>query len=305
MRKKNKILFCLFSFLFALSAFSSLVWAQEKIIAVVNNEIITQRDLESFINFMQVQLSKQYSPQELDKKIAVMRADLLDRLIEDKLILQEAKKNNLQVDEARIRSKIDDLKKRYNSEIEFEDSLRKQGLVEADIQQKIRDQILMYNIVETKIRDKIVIKPAEITEFYNKNISDFSLSEEREFQLLSGLQQDKVQKAVLDLRQGKDLPEAARENGLVLNTLKARPGGELKKDVEDVLFNLKVGEVSEPVKIKDSYYVFKLNAIKPPRKQTLGEAQSAIHGILYENKMQEAEIKWVDELRKKAYIKKL
>ncbi len=303
MDKINSLL-KIFIVLFILAGCFSWARAEEKIVAVVNNEIITQRDLESFLNFMRVQLSQQYTSKELDEKIAVMKSDLLDRLIEDRLILQEAKKSNLQVDAVRIKSKIDELKKRYNSETEFENSLKSQGLVEADLEARIRDQILMFNIVETKIRDKIVIKPSEITEYYNKNIADFGLTEEREFQSLTGLDPAKAQKITEDLRQGKDLNDIVKESGFTLNVFSARKGGELKKDVEDVLFNLKIKEASDPVKIKDNYYVFQLSKIIPAHQQALSEVQHSIQEMLYEKKMQEAMVKLVDQLKKKAYLKK-
>ncbi len=287
------------------SGFFSFAWAEEKIVAIVNNEVITQRDLEAFLNFMRVQLSKEYSAKELDEKIAVMKSDLLDRLIEDRLILQEARKNNLKADEARIKSKIDELKKRYDSETDFENSLKNQGLVEADLEARVRDQILMFNIVETKIRDKIAIKPAEVTGYYNKNTAEFSLAEEREFQSLAGSEEAKARKIIEDLRQGRAIEEVVKESAFTLNVFSARKDGELKKDVEDVLFSLKSGEVSEPVKIKDSYYLFQLLKIKPARQQVLSEVQEAINANLYEKKMQEAMAKWVDELKKKAYIKRL
>jgi parvulin-like peptidyl-prolyl isomerase len=290
---------------FLINGFIPFARAEEKIVAIVNNEIITQRDLEAFLNFMRIQLSKEYSAKELDDKIAVMKSDLLDRLIEDKLILQEAKKNKLQADEGRIKAKIDELKKRYDSETDFENSLKNQGLVQADLEARVSDQILMYNIVETKIRDKITIKPAEITEYYNKNTAEFNLTEEREFQSLAGSDEAKARKIIDDLRQGKAVDEVVKESAFTLNVFNARKNGELKKDVEDVLFSLKSGEVSEPVKIKDSYYVFQLLKIKPTRQQALSEVQEAIHANLYEKKMQEAMAKWIDELKKKAYIKKI
>jgi parvulin-like peptidyl-prolyl isomerase len=287
------------------SGFISVARAEEKIVAIVNNEIITQRDLEAFLNFMRIQLSKEYSAKELDEKIAVMKSDLLDRLIEDRLILQEAKKNNLRADESRIKAKIDELKKRYDSETDFENSLINQGLVEADLEARVRDQILMYNIVEIKIRDKIAIKPAEITEYYNKNTAEFILAEEREFQSLAGSDEAKAKKIVEDIRLGKNIEEVVKESSFTLNVFSARKDGELKKDVEDVLFSLKAAEVSEPIKIKDSYYVFQLLKIKPARQQVLSEVQEAIHANVYERKMQEAMTKWTDELKKKAYLKRL
>ena len=229
MRKSCLYLACFLAICSAGIGISRAYCAEEKIVAVVNDEIITQRDLESFLNFMKVQLSKQYSAQEIDDKIAAMRSDLLDRLIEDKLILQEANKQKLTADESRIKFKINELKKRYSSESEFEQSLQSQGLVEADLQARVRDQILMYNIVEVKIRDKIMIKPAEITDFYNKNIADFRLSEEREFQLLAGTAESSAQKICQELREGKDLEQVVKESAFTLNVFSARKGGELEK----------------------------------------------------------------------------
>jgi peptidyl-prolyl cis-trans isomerase SurA len=291
--------------LLALGGCFSLARAEEKIIAIVNNEIITKRDLESFLNFMRVQLSSQYSSKELDEKIAVMKSDLLDRLIEDRLILQEARKSSLRADESRIKAKLDELKKRYSSETEFEDSLKSQGLVEADLEARIRDQILMYNIVEDKIRSKIVVKPSEITDYYNQHPADFKLTEEREIQSLTGADPAKAQQITDSLRMGKDFNDVAKGSGFTVSTFSSRKGGELKKNLEEMLFALKAGEVSDPVKIKDNYYVFKLKKITPPRVQPLSDVQENIHGVLYEKKMQEAMVKWIDELKKKAYIKKL
>jgi peptidyl-prolyl cis-trans isomerase SurA len=292
-------------FLFALAGVLSIARAEEKIIAIVNKEVITQRDLESFLNFMKIQLSKEYSSTEIDGKIAAMKADLLDRLIEDRLILQEAKRNDLKVDEARVKGRVDELKKRYDSQGEFENTLKSQGLVEADLEDKVREQILMYNIVELKVRSKVVIKPVDITEYYNSHPAEFALPESREFRSLEGYHEDKAKMVAGDLRDGRDPDEVAKVSGFTLNTFTSFKGKELKKELEDVLFNLKAGEVSEPVQQKDVYYVFQLLRIIPPHQQPLSEIQDAIHEKLYENKMQETMAKWVDEIKKKAYIQKL
>ena len=79
--------------------------------------------------------------------------------------------------------------------------------------------------------------------------------------------------------------------------------GQFKKDVEDALLKLKVNEVSEPLDIENRYYIFRLNNIIPPRKLSLSEAQENIHSYLFNKKMQEGLLKWLDELRKQSYIK--
>jgi len=285
-----------------LSAVSCEIFAEDKIIAIVNNEIITQKDLDDSINFMRVQFSQKYKGEQLEDKIQSMKSDLMQRLIEERLILQEAKKKNIKIDDSRIKAKINELKKRYNSEREFQDALSEQGMVEADLETKIREQALMFSLIDSEVRSKLVVKPVEITDFYNKNNAEFMLPEQREFQSLVVDNESKAKDIFISLQVGKDINNLAKEYALTANNFSAFKG-ELKKDLEDVLFNLKIGQITEPIKIKESFYVFKLNKINQSRQQTLAEAQDNIYNLLYENKLQEALAKWIDGLKKSAYIK--
>lgn len=278
------------------------LYAQDKIIAVVNNEIITRKDLDDSINFMRMQLSQKYKGAQLEDKIQSMKADLMQRLIEERLILQEAKKKNINIDDSRIKAKINELKKRYNSEREFQDALSEQGMVEADLETKIREQALMFSLIDSDVRSKLVVKPAEITDFYNKNTAEFILPEQREFQSLVVDNESKAKDIFMSLQVGKDINNLAKEYSLNVNSFSAFKG-ELKKDLDDVLFNLKNGDITAPIKIKESFYVFKLNKIKQSRPQTLAEAQDNIYNLLYESKLQEALSKWIYGLKKSAYIK--
>jgi parvulin-like peptidyl-prolyl isomerase len=278
------------------------LYAQDKIIAVVNKEIITQKDLDNFLNFMRIQLSQQYKEEKLEEKIQAIRTDSLQRLIEDRLILQEAKKNKIKTDDSRIKGQINQIKGKYNSEREFQNALKEQGLVEADLVSRIKEQLLMFNIIEIKVRDKIVVSPAEITDYYNKNSVKFITREQRDFQSLLIESQETAGNIYNDLKAGKDINELAQANSLKVNALSVFRG-ELKKELEDVLFKLDTSEITQPIKIKDKFYLFKLIKTIPPKQNTMAEVQDTIYNSIYENKMQEAMVKWVDGLKKSAYIK--
>jgi parvulin-like peptidyl-prolyl isomerase len=277
--------------------------AQDKVVAVVNDEIITQKDLDGFIAFMRVQLAREYSAMQLEQKIESIRPDLLQRLIEDRLILQEARKNNITIDKNRIKAKISELKKAHNSEKEFQDFLVQQGMTEADLEQKMKDQMMTYEIVENKIKSKIVIKPSEITDYYEKNAGQFAVAEQREFLSFVMESQDIAGKVSADLKAGKVLPAIEVEYTVKANTFTAKKGGELKKEIEDVVFAMNVNDVSEPVMIDNAYYVFQLMKIIPESRMPLLEAQGAINSSLFDKKMQEDMVDWIGELSKKAYIK--
>lgn len=279
------------------------IFAQDKIIAIVNTDVITQKDLNDFINFMRMQLSRDNKQQDVEKKIDGMKLDLLTRLIEDRLILQEAKKEGIKVDEARVKARLDEIRQHYATDADFQKDLVRQGLVQSDLESKIREQLLMYYIVELKIRDKVIVRPDEVTQLYNSNTKDFISPEERELEVIALEREDLAKAFSFDYRTGKKLEELATRYPVIVNKMIISREEGLRKEIADRVFSLNIGEISDALKIEDKYYVFKLENIIPARQKTLAESQDQIHSFLFQRKMQERLAKWIDELKSKSYIK--
>ncbi len=288
---------------YELQVMSYELFAQDKIVAIVNNDVITQKDFNDFLSFMRVQLSAEYKGRRLEEKIESMKTDLMDRLIEDRLILQEAKKGNLAIDKNRIKAKVDEIKKRYGSDSEFQDALSKQGMVQADIEARITEQLLMHAIVERKIRGTIAINPTEVTDFYEKNNQEFKVPEQREFESVNTSDRGLAYEVYKAMKDSPDLTGVSEKYPVTANRLTVKQGGELRKDIEEIVFKMDVGQVKEPVKIQNGYYIFRLYNIIPPRQETLSGVQDKIYTFLFDRKMQEKMVKWLDELKKNAYIK--
>ncbi len=297
----RKIIFCILGIIFFLNVN---VFAEEQIVAIVNNEIVTQKDLDGFLNYMRVKLSQQYSGEKLEEKIKEMKTDLLQRLIEDKLILQQARKENIKVDSNRIKGRINEIKKSYATDKDFQEALIDQGLSEADLSKRIEEQILNYAIIEQKVKDKIQVNPTEITEYYNANINDFGSTEQREFNSLTFTNEDDAYKVYKRLRYDeKTIEGLLKEFDFKVNKVTAKKGGELRKEFEDIVFSLQAKEMSKPIQLDDNYYIFQLLEIIPEQHLSLTEAQDTVYNLVMEKKMQEGVVKWLDELKKKAYIK--
>jgi peptidyl-prolyl cis-trans isomerase SurA len=285
-----------------MGSFAPRCLARDKIIAVVNNEAITEKDLDDFVNFMRVEMSRQNSSEQVEAKINEIHKDLLDRLIEDRLILQEAKKSDIKIDQSRVTARVDELRRRYNSDRDFQAELAKQGMVAADIETKIREQMLMFYIVDQKVRSKILVAPEEVTSFYQNNKEKFIMPEQREIESLSTDKEDVIKDLYDKLQKGKNMQELAKESSLTVNTFTARKG-ELRPEIEAIVFKLQPGQVYAPAKIKETYYIFKVNSILPPRQQLLSEVTSEINKFLFDRKMQERLSAWLDDIKKRSYIK--
>ncbi len=281
----------------------SRLYAEDKVVAVVNNEVITQKDLSDFLHYIRLQYARQFQGKALEEKMNSMKLDLLQRLIEDRLILQQAKADKIEIDSSKVKAKIDELRKRYATESEFEQDLAKQGLVRADLEGKIREQMLMYNLIERKVRAKLTVRPDEITSFYAANKAQFIKPEERHLRMIILPDEGAAKTVSYQLRLGSKLEELATRHTFTTDKLTVSAGQDLRPEIQDTVFKLGIGEVSNPVKIDAQYFIFKLDNINASQQMSLVQAQDKIQAYLYDKKMQEALVKWLDELQKQSYIK--
>ncbi len=292
------------SFLASCSIFNApYSYCLDKIVAIVNDDVITQKDLNDFLNFMRLQMSSEYRGRELESKIQEAKVDLLNRLIEDRIILQEAVLQKGSVEESRVKARIDEIRARYPSDVLFQRALTQQGLSQADIENKIREQMLTYGLIDAKIRSKIIVTPKEVTDFYEKNYSQFVTGEERRLELIALDDPLKAEEIYQKLKSGGDFSSTAKEYSLSYNTISVKKDGQLNKEIEGAVFSLRQGEVSRPIKLQETYYIMRINEVLPSRQETLLDCKERIFNYIFETKMQESLAKWLDELKSKSYIK--
>lgn len=278
------------------------VFAQDRIIAIVNKDIITQTEVTNFARFLRMQLAAKYKGKELEDKFEEMLPDVLNRLVEDKLILQEAKKAGIKADENRLKGRIQQMKERYVSEKDFMDDIVKNGLTLGDVEAKIKDQLMMFQIVEEKIKDKIVIKPQEVTNFYEEHRLEFSSSAQRRVISLTADDFSKASQALAEIKNGRDFQETANDLGLEVQDLGRIEAGQLNKELDQAISVLQVDEVSDIVRFEGKFYIFKLLELIPAKERPFEEVKPEIYNYLVEQQMQERVTVWLDELKLKSYI---
>jgi parvulin-like peptidyl-prolyl isomerase len=269
--------------------------AQDKIAAIVNSQIITSKELNDYAGFMRME-RRPGAPAKDDRQ-------LLDKLIEDRLILQEAKKKEIKVDESRVKSRLEEIKKRYPNEDAFQQSLREQGLAQQDVEDKLREQMLMFEVIDKQVRGKISITPQEITAFFEEDKKLFEISEERGVEYIVAPEEAKAGLSYSALKAGKSFKQAAEEQGISNGVLQIARNGKFRKAIEDVVFNLKSGEISYPLKTENEFYIFKVVKVIPPRQQQLTDVSDEIRDLLFSRKFEEELTSWVEKLKSRAYIK--
>ena len=278
------------------------VSAVDRIIAVVNQDTITQSEADVYLSIISLQLSQQYKGRELDERMKEEKEQLISKMVEDKIILQEAKRKGYQARLERVKERIAQMKSAFASETDFENSLKQKGLTVKDMEDKVADQMIMREVVEREVRDKIVVSPDEVTKFYEKNKSElFNLTETRTVETLYIENEAMLANLSEAVKNGMDFQEAAKlhKSAYARDTISKE---QIRPELQEGFSGLKALEISDPVKAGNGYYIFKIIEILPPKVQSLSEVHDRIYSYLSEEKFAVAMLEWIEGLKEKAYI---
>ncbi|MDP3143333.1 MAG: SurA N-terminal domain-containing protein [Candidatus Omnitrophota bacterium] len=281
----------------------------EGIVAVVNDEVITQKDINEFTSMMYLQYSGEYKDRkELEKEVQKWKKDAVERLIEDRLLVQEAKNKKIVIEPQLVDRRIEEMKTQFATSEDFEKTILSEGLNLNDLKRKINEQLLMRQIVEQEVKEKIFVSPTEITAFYEGHKNEIMEFEKADADSIfipfgdsEGNAQKKADEALSEIKKGISFSEVARKYSYS-PSIGMIGRGQLKKEIEDVIFKLKKGEYSSIVKTEQGFYIFKLKDILPPKQLSMNEAQGQIQRIVFAEKFERKFSEWLDSLKSNAYV---
>lgn len=309
MLKKFFLVIFFLSALFGPQFSSDLSAADDAIIAVVNDETITLKDLQEYLNAIYLQLvSDGKNEEEVEKSMTDYEINGIDQLIEDKLLVEEANKKQMQLRPQLIEERLTHIKSHYPSEKEFLDALTADGLTVGDLKNRITDQLKKKYVIEMEVRSKIQVKPQEVTEYYEKHFTQFQSPEKVDLDSIFVAYQDnrdeaaaKANRALDLLKQGRNFLEVAKEFSDA-PSIGLMEKGQLLPELEETIFKLKEAEISPLVETDNGIYIFWVNKKIPAKVSTLENAKDEISDILFQKKFQEQLANWLKELRKDAYV---
>jgi peptidyl-prolyl cis-trans isomerase SurA len=302
-----------------LAAFTALSTAEvvDKIVVVVNNEIITQREIDVMLGPVYNQYRNMYKGEELIKMLEDARESILKQLIEDRLIFGEAKKLNITIDEKEIDAKVNEMKSRVGSDKDLESMLNEQNLTLNELRARYREKIMIRKLVDQKVGARIIITPLEVKNYYNENKDSFMQPEEIRLKtiLIKPTKERGGESGALQVARDimKRLKEGCGFEGLAKEYSDA-PGagddglmgyvkkGDLMPQVEEIVFNLREGEITDIIQSPIGYHIFKVDEKKIRRMRDLAEVRQDIEEFLYREKASLRLRGWIESLSKSAYI---
>lgn len=148
----------------------------DKIVATVKLDSATKADVIMLADLEKnaaplIEQYKQVTP-ELDQKkedIPEIRKRTLDFMIDEKIILQEAKKRQIKISRQKVQQGLDDVKKRFPSTEEFNSELKKQGFTAVAFEKHIEEQLMAIGLIDIEVNSKVSTpKEDEVKQFFDK-----------------------------------------------------------------------------------------------------------------------------------------
>ena len=138
----------------------------DRIIAVVNNDVITEHELEQRVHTVAINLRRQniqLPPMEL------LRAQVLERLISERAILQRARQTGIRVDDQMVNASIEQIARQNNLSVEeLRQRLLADGVTFPAFRNEIRDEITTQRLREREVTEKIEISESEIDAYLSE-----------------------------------------------------------------------------------------------------------------------------------------
>jgi len=268
--------------------------------AVVNGTEIKRDEVEKYYRTRINPEAQETSPEE----VLSGKLNVVEQLINNEILLERAKKLNLEASDGEVEDKFTELKSGY-TEDEFQRKLKDGGMTVDDLKRDLRRQLSIQKLLNREVAAKVTISDQDVLDFYNMNRNQFNVAEgqyrisqivitprkdamvrnrknddatnEAEAQRKAKMLQDK-------LNSGADFSQLAMDYSEDPNT--AATGGDLgfipesslnaaQTDpmLKKIVLSLKPGQVSPPIQLKDSIRILKLVAREAAGQRGVNDPQ--------------------------------
>jgi peptidyl-prolyl cis-trans isomerase SurA len=291
----------------------------EKIVAVVGTDIILQSDVEERSAPMMADVSAITNPTQRAARAAAVRRQVLDRMVDEQLLIQEAADLKISISSDEVDKSIEQIKKDYGiDDAQLREELRKQGMSLAAYRQSTKREILKYRVINVAVGSKVSVSDADVQSYYERHMqaantqvraSHIFLVIPENADAAAALEKEKQAKQLAQRAQsGEDFGKLAREFSEDAAT--RAEGGDLgwfgkdilPKPIEELVFSMKVDQVQGPVRADRGFHIIKLVGRRAQDAKPLAEVRDQIRGQLRQREMERQTKNFLSELRRKTLV---
>jgi len=300
----------------------------EQVLVKVNGDIVTKSDFER----LQLELLRQRpelqnvtpdSP-ELQKAVAESTPQLILTAVDELLLVQRGRELGYVMTDDQFKSVLENIKKDNNIDTDekFNEALKQEGMTLADLRRQLEKNMLETRVQQNEVLAKISVTEDEAHAYYDAHKNEFTTPSElmlREILItvptsdrgVNVAQDDAAKAKAEDVRHrllaGEPFARVAAEvsdstskaNGGLIGPVKS---DELAPELQAAFAKMKVGDVSDPIRMPRGYQLFAIESSTEQKVKTFDEGRQDISDRIAEEKRRAETQKYIEKLRAAATI---
>jgi len=317
---KYKLIVLFFIILLSTYAYSAEV--ADRVVAVVNEEIISLSELSNAVHpYAERIKSLGYPPEKEREMLFKVREDMLDQLINQKLTDQESKKYGISVSEKELDNAIERVKEvNHYTDEDLRSMLAKEDMTIEGYRSKVKEHLIRSKLLNFAIKSKIIITKDEITSYYKSNIDKYrgekiyylknmikiiglSVSDDEKQNIR--LKMEEIYDKLKDGGKFEDVSKSYADSEFDIKSIDLGmfKYNELSQEIQEAIKELKSGEFTKVIETEVGYQIIYIEKIEGKPDKSLEEVTPEIQEILFGEVVERKFESWIGDLRQKSHIK--
>jgi len=292
----------------------------EKIAAVVGDDIVMASEVEEKAVPFLAEAARVTDQGQRSARAAAIRREVLDRLIDDQLIAQQASELRLSVSSEDVDKSIEEIKRQNGiDDQQLAQALRGQGMTMGTYRQDLKKQILRFRVINIAVGSKVAVSDEDVQSYYDRHMKSGAEVQVRASHVFiaipdgadAGVVAEKQAAAAALLERakaGEDFAKLAREHSEDAAT--RAEGGDLgtfgkdmlPKPIEELVFAMEIGEVRGPLRADRGFHVIKLVEKKTKPAKPFAEVREELRAQLRQKEVERQTKSYLADLRKKTLV---
>lgn len=288
--------------------------------AVVHDAVVTQQEVELYTAPAEEGLRRQYraQPDVYQRELLKALNENLEDRLKRQLVLHDFKTGGYSIPEPILDDAVEEeMHKNFGDRTKLIKTLQARGMTYEKFRQQTKENIIMRALRAKNISQEIIISPHKIESYYLATKDKYKIEEEvklRRIMITNSptaepqFARKLVEEIRTKIKDGAAFSEMAatysqsadsRDKGLwgwVERTV-------LRKELADIAFALKPGEVSDVIEVGNAYFILLVEERRPAHSKALSEVRDEIENNLVKEERERLEKQWIERLKKKTFIR--
>ncbi len=292
----------------------------ERIVAVVNGDIVTLSELNDAFEPYKKNIEESYKAADKEKIIAEARLSMLNKLVDNIIIDQEAKKSGIVINDDEVMTTMNDaLSKRKMKMDDLLYELAKENSSIEAYKKELKNHLLRMRFLRREIKSRLAVSEEEIGDYYIKHRETYEGREAvRIRQILILFPKNSNENIKAKLREEMNAIHMRLKNGEPFDALAAQysqePAGAAGGDigfiekgsmlpaVDSVAFSLKKDEISGVIESPAGFHIIKVIDKRGAGIKPIASVREEIKTKIEQEKMDKKYEEWIKDLRSKSII---